>query len=112
MRQQQQAQSYPVLPSVRQPFSMYPMSQQTVRPQQYMMGQHFLMQPTKVPFIQQHQTQQHMMMAQNTMLQQQMQNASMSMNQHETTHHHLPPMQNMNAVISEINGMCFVCVRY
>ena len=64
-----------------------------------MMGQHYLSQPAKVPFIQQQ-----MMMAQNPMLQHQMQN--MSLGQHES-HHHLSA-QNATALINEINGMCVI----
>lgn len=106
-QQQQEAQLYNAHPSVnqsRQPFSMYQMSQQAVRPQQYMMGQHYLAQPTKVPFIQQHPNQQHIMMAQNSVLQHQMQNAPISVNQHETTHH--LAMQHASALMSELSGMC------
>ena len=69
------------------------------------MGQHYLSQPAKVPFIQQHM----MMAAQNPMLQHQMQNASMSVNQHESPHH--LSAQHVTAVITEINGMYVLYVH-
>ena len=109
----QQGQSFNAHPSLnqpRQPFPMYQMSQQGMRAQQYMMGQHpYMAQPAKIPFLQQHPNQQHIIMAaQNSMLQHQMQNASMSVNQHEAASHHLVT-QHANAVMSEISGMYWMC---
>ena len=106
MVQQQQVQSFNPHPSLsqhRQPFPMYQLSQPGIRAQQYMMGQHYMAQPTKLPFIQQHPSQQHIIMAQNSMLQHQMQNASMSVNQHEASHHLVA--QHANTVVNEINGI-------
>ena len=51
MAQQQQVQSYNAQSSLsqpRQPISIYQMSQQAMRPQHYMIGQHYLTQPVKV----------------------------------------------------------------
>ena len=106
MVQQQQVQSFNPHPSLsqhRQPFPMYQLSQPGIRAQQYMMGQHYMAQPGKLPFIQQHPNQQHILMAQNSMLQHQMQNASMSVNQHEASHHLVA--QHASTVMNEINGM-------
>lgn len=93
----------------RQPFPMYQMSQQGMRAQQYMMSHPYMAaQPAKIPFIQQHPNQQHMILAaQNSMLQHQLQNASMSVNHHEAPHHLVT--QHANVVMNEISGM-FLCM--
>ena len=108
----QQGQSFNAhLNQPRQPFPIYhQMSQQGMRAQQYMMSQHPYMtaQPAKIPFIQQHPNQQHMIMAaQSSMLQHQLQNASMPVNHHEAPHHLVA--QHANAVMNEISGM-FSCM--